>query len=128
MRDYQRIRNNPYYLEHTVYRRALALVRDYPRMLQAREAIILESPDGQSGHGHSIGRPTETKALRIEALDDDIRIVDRALSRIPEAFRQGVLDNIIYGKRREDLPGAGSTWSRWRGRLLYFVAKGKKWI
>ena len=32
MRDYQPKKRNPYYLEHTLYRRVLALVRDYPRM------------------------------------------------------------------------------------------------
>lgn len=125
MRDYQPKRN-PWYLEHTVYRRALALVRDYPRMVRARDAIILSSPEGRGGSGP--GRPTEQKALRIEAIDDDIRVVDKALGRIPEVFRRGVMDNIVYGKRMDDLPGARSTWSRWRARLLWHVARGKRWI
>lgn len=119
-------KNNPWYLEHTVYRRALALVRDYPRMLAARNAIILSTPEGRGGNGP--GRPTEQKALRIAAIDDDIHVVEKALGKIPQVFRQGVLDNVIYGKRMDDLPGARSTWSRWRARLLWHVARGKKWI
>lgn len=45
MRDYQPKKQNPYHLPHTLYRRVLALVRDYPRMVQVREAIIYESPE-----------------------------------------------------------------------------------
>ena len=128
MRDYQRKpKNNPYWMEHSVYRRALALVRDYPRMAAVRDAIIFESPDGSQGGWHT-GRPTEQKALRIAAMEEDLRIVDKALEKIPQAFRQGVLDNVLYGTRMDDLPGARSTWSRWRARLLWYVAKGKRWI
>lgn len=127
MRDYQRTKSNPYYLPHTVYRRALALVRDYPRMCKAREEIIMASSEGHGGGG--IGRPTEAKALRILTLDDDIYIVDRALNRIPREYRQGVLDNIISGIRQDDLPAASRrTWQTWRARFLWHVAKGKKWI
>lgn len=129
MRDYQRKpKNNPYWMEHSVYRRALALVRDYPRMVQARDAIIYESPENGYAGQRGGGRPTEQKALRIAAMEEDLRIVDKAIDRIPEVFRRGVLDNIIYGKRMDDLPGARSTWSRWRARLLWHVAKGKRWI
>ena len=129
MRDYQPKYKNPYYLEHTVYRRALALVRDYPRLIQAREETIWQAAAAMPGGGRSLpGKPTEAKALRIGVMEDDIRIVERALKKIPKEFRQGVLDNVLFGKRIEDLPGARSTWSRWRGRLLWGVAKGKQWI
>ena len=126
VRDYQLRRNNPYYLEHTVYRRALALLRDYPRLVAARDAIILSSPEGHGGR--NTARPTEQKALRIEAMDDYIRALDKAVDKIPQVFRQGVMDNVIYGRRMDDLPGARSTWSRWRARLLFYVANGKRWI
>ncbi len=126
MRDYQP-RRNPYYLEHTLYRRVLALVRDYPRMVKLREAIIYESPCGSGGKGGP-GRPTESKALRMAVLDDDIRAVERAAERIPREYRQGVLDNLLLGRRMDDLPGARSTWSRWRGRFLWYVAKNRHWL
>lgn len=127
MRDYQPKKQNQYYLPHTLYRRVLALVRDYPRMTRAREDMIYESPEN-AGSRNSMGRPTENKALRIEALSDDIRAIERALDKIPREYRQGVLDNVLYGRRMDDLPGARSTWSRWRGRFLWHVAKNMRWI
>lgn len=126
MRDYQ-AKKNPYYLEHTLYRRVLALVRDYPRMVEMREAILYESPK-EPGGGHGPGRPTESKALRMATLDDDIRAIERALDKIPREYRQGVMDNILAGRRMDDMIGARSTWSRWRGRFLWYVARNRRWI
>ena len=98
MRDYQPKKQNPYHLPHTLYRRVLALVRDYPRMVQVREAIIYESPENAGGRS-SMGRPTENKALRIETLSDDIRAIERALDKIPREYRQGVLDEGKHAER-----------------------------
>lgn len=128
MRDYQPKKQNQYYLQHTLYRRVLALVRDYPRMTAAREQIIYESPEGTGG-GRGPGRPTESKALRIATIDDDIRAVERALEKLPPEYRQGVLDNVLYGRRQADLPYAGErTWQRWKSKLLWMVAHNKHWI
>lgn len=127
MRDYQAKKRNPYYLEHTLYRRVLALVRDYPRMVQMRESIIYESPEGAGG-GRVPGKPTESKALRMATLSDDIRAIERALDKIPREYRQGVMDNVLCDRRMDDLPGARSTWSRWRGRFLWHVAKNMRWL
>lgn len=128
MRDYQRTKCNAYYLPHTVYRRALALVRDYPRMRRSRDEIITASSDGRGG-GTGPGRPTEAKAMRIASIDDDIHTVERALERIPREYRQGILDNIIYGIPQDRLPNAGrATWQRWRARFLYQIAQAKRWL
>ena len=128
MRDYQPKKQNQYYLPHTLYQRVLALVRDYPRLVREREDMIYESPDGTGGGRSGVGRPTENKALRIATMDDDIRAIERALEKLPREYRQGVLDNVLYGRRMDDLSGARSTWSRWRGRFLWHVAKFSRWI
>lgn len=129
MRDYQqKSTRNPYYLPHTVYRRALALVRDYPRMCRTREEIILSSSEGRGG-GSGPGRPTEVKALKIASIDDDIRAVERALAKVPQEYRQGILDNILYGIPQDRLPNAARrTWSTWRARFLYQLAHAKRWL
>ncbi len=103
-------------------------VRDYPRLVREREDMIYESPDGTGGGRSGVGRPTENKALRIATMDDDIRAIERALEKLPREYRQGVLDNVLYGRRMDDLSGARSTWSRWRGRFLWHVAKFSRWI
>ena len=128
MRDYQPKKQNPYYLPHTLYRRVLALVRDYPRMIQEREIIVYESPENAGGK-NGPGRPTEGKALRIATLSDDICAVERALEKLPHEYRQGVLDNVVFGVKREFLINAGeATWQRWRGRFFWHVAKNMRWI
>lgn len=129
MRDYQPKKSNPYYLPPTLYRRALALVRDFPRMTSERMEIIYASPEPLPGGSRNhVGDPTAAKAIRIENLEEDIRVIEKALEQIPLEYRRGVLDNILYGERREVIEGAGSaTWSRWRARFLYYVARNRGW-
>lgn len=126
MRDYQPKKQNQYYLPHTLYRRVLALVRDYPRLVREREDMIYESPEGTGGGRGGVGRPTENKALRIATMDDDIRAIERALEKLPREYRQGVLDNILFGTRQADLSYAAErTWQRWKSRFLWHVAKNR---
>ena len=122
MKDYQPKRNNYYIDDNRLYRRVIAIIRDYPRMTAERERIIYESPEG-TGRG-GVGRPTENKALRIATIDDDIRVIERALEKLPREYRQGVLDNIICHKRQADLPFASErTWRYQKAAFIWHVAK-----
>jgi DNA-directed RNA polymerase specialized sigma24 family protein len=130
MRDYQCGHNNPYWLPQTLYRRCLALVRDYERLKAERDNIIYAggTGDGQP-HGESPVSTTEAKALRLVEIDADCDAVERALERLPAEYRRGVYTNVVYGVCQWALTGASDrTWSRWRHMLLYTVAKNKRWI
>ena len=128
MRDYQAKRNHYYIDDHRLYVRTITLIRDYPRMCQMREAILYESPK-EPGGGHGPGRPTESKALRMATLDDDIRAIERALDKIPREYRQGVMDNIICRTRQADLPYASErTWRYQKAAFIWHVAKNKHWL
>ena len=125
MRDYQpNQKHNPYWMERTVYKRVLALVRDYDRMVRDYREILQESapsPDGQP-RSHRPGDPVARRVERMDALWQDIRAVEAALIRIPAEYRKGVMDNICKGGWPVNVPAHINTWSKWRRRFLYFVA------
>lgn len=124
MRDYQPHKNNPYWLEPTIYRRVLAVVRDYDRMVRDYNEILHETAagDGQPG-SNTPGDPVARKAERMDRLWEDIRAVEMALIRIPPEYRDGVLRNIQYGGWPSDVPANRKTWSKWRCRFLFFAAE-----
>ena len=123
MRDYQPHKNNPYWLEPTVYKRVLSVVRDYDRMVRDYKNILHETVtgDGQP-RSSSPGDPVERKTERMDRLWQDIRAVEMALIRVPAEYRQGVLKNVQSGGWPMTVPAHRNTWSKWRRRFLYFVA------
>jgi hypothetical protein len=128
-RNYQRKLNNRYWLPDDVYRRAVAHVRAYPDMCRRRDEVLFSSPGGDGPRGGGVGDPTATKALQLARIEDDIAAVDRALEKIPRDYRQGLIDNLAFGKPMYTLPGACvETWSRWRGAFLYHIARIMHWI
>lgn len=128
-RNYQRKKNNRYWLPDDVYRRVVAHVRAYPALCRRRDEILFASPSGEGPSGGGIGDPTASKAMQLARIDDDIAAVDRALSKIPREYRQGLVDNVAFGKPMYTLPGACvETWSRWRGCFLWHVARVMRWI
>lgn len=122
MRNYQKTKNNPYRLPHNLYMRMLYLIRDYERIKAERQDILHSSPEHDGVPVSGFGSPTEAKAMRMYAIDQECVAVEKALQGIPEEYRKGVLNNICY---RSPFPSdAGeSTYKRWRVRFVYYVAK-----
>ena len=114
-------------LPPTVYKRVLALIRDYPRLCSIRDGIFYDSPAGEKTKGPA--RPTERRAIRLAAINDDLKAVEKALDKIPEEYRRGVMDNIIFYRRLCDLTGASErTWQKYRALMMLYVAQNKRWI
>lgn len=128
MRDYQRIKNNPYYLPRDVYRLTLSFIRSYPQLKDKLDAVINESPAPPDGmpRGSSVGDPTEKRAERIEPLTGDIRIIERALELAPLDYQRPILDSIIYYKPYPQWADR-TTFSRWKQRVIYDVYVKKFW-
>lgn len=122
MRDYQRKLNNSYSLPHTLYRRVLAVIRDYDRQREEINNILYGTAEHHEISGGFIGKPTENTAVRILQYTGDIEAVEKALETIPEEYRMAVLDNIRYGDKFPYTAGA-STWARWKAKFVYEVAK-----
>lgn len=105
MRDYQAKRND-WRLPDYAYRQALAVVRGYPEML----ALLQDS-----------ARRDRIVSMMLRRQVD---AVESALAEVPKEYRDGVLHNLIEQVPLDRLPYAErKTWSRWRGRYLYEVAR-----
>ena len=122
MRDYQRQKNNPYLLPKTLYRRVLAVIRDYDRQKDEIDDILFGTGEHDSSGGGRVGKPVEGAAIRLLQYSGDVEAVEKALDVIPEEYRRAVLDNIRYGNYFPD-NAAYRTWLRYRQRFIYEVAK-----
>lgn len=116
-------KNNPYFMPRTLYRRVIAVIRDYPRQRQEVNDIIYgtTSPDVAVAGG-KIGKPTEDMVIRLERYMRDLDAVEKALGKIPKEYQKDVFNNIVCGKR---FPATAhyNTWLRWRKRFIWFVGK-----
>ena len=126
MRDYQPKVNNRYWLPRSLYRRTLALIRDYFRMVEDHDNIPEETSSGSQGGGSGTGDRTGSAAIRMERIAKDIDIIDRALKMIPEEYRPGVWASVqFYVPYPKDADK--STYSRYKGMFIYYVAKFEGW-
>lgn len=129
MRDYQAKKNNPYILPKPLYMQVLWLIRDYDRMLEEYQGAIDGSPNPPDGQprGASLVNSTEQKALRRAELWFKIEAIDRALSTIPEEYRRGIWNNIVYW-RQYPLDAGRATYARHKQKFVYRIAKKLHWI
>lgn len=128
MRDYQREKNNSWHLPKQLYKQTLCLIRDYPRLKEEYKDVI-EGRHFQEGGGKSSkpGDPTGTLACRIESIHDRIVAVEKALTDIPEEYRNGIWKNIAYDTRFPD-DADRTTYGRWKARYVWQVAYNMHWI
>lgn len=123
MREYIPKRSDQYTLPKNVYYQALYAVRDYARLRNEYNEMLYRSstPDGQP-HSTMPGDPTGRLAVRISELSDKLTAIDRALHMIPEEYRRGVADNVMYGCRYP-YTACMKTWSNYRRKFLFYTAK-----
>lgn len=128
--DYQHKRHNQYWLEPPRYHMALSYVRQYPRLCRLRDDILHGSyaaSDVAAAPKGVKSDPTAQRGVSLAQVDEILTVIDKALSRIPQEYRQPVLDNILYRNARWHVAGkynlSESTVQRWRARLLWEVAR-----
>jgi len=131
MRDYQSKKNNPYELPDTLYKRVLALVRDYERLKEEYHHVLESGPTPSTVKNHPkgtyIANPTERKALRLSLISGELKAIEQALVIVPHEYRDGILNNINYFIRYPD-DADRSTYSRWKQRFLYHVAENAGYV
>ena len=112
-----------YELPKEVYMHTLWFIRDYPRMKEEYMDIIGKAHpmDGQP-RGTGVGDPTGQMAVKAAELSDRIGAIEAALGEIPQEYRQGVFDNILYRIPYSDY-ASRNTWKTWRHRFVFAVAK-----
>lgn len=77
----------------------LWLIKDYDRMKTEYDNAIWDSPDPPDGQprGSNNGDPTSREALKRAELFRKLQAVDQARLTIPEVYRDGVWNNLLYG-------------------------------
>ncbi len=127
VRDYQPKKKNPYFLEPTLYKATLAIIRDYERIKTEYDNAICGSPQPGQPSGTGIGDPVNKAAVKRLKMEERLKAVEQALANIPGEYRRGIMDNIMYEARYPRNADRG-TYSRWKARFVYKVAKKMNWI
>lgn len=143
-RHYQPKKKNPFRLPHNVYMQCYYAVKDYERVKSERLEVLHGSSASYSTYTQNIGGKdvecrqyglgsgrisdtTADKAERLVALSAQCEDVEQAIIQVPDEYRKGVLDGILYGCGYP-CDADPETYRRWRRKFLFFVAKNKKML
>ena len=114
--------NSKYILPTSAYLATLWQIRDYYRLKELIDDTILQSPapDGMP-KGTDTTDPTARKAGKISSYMDRIRVIEKAVDSIPEEYRKGVWDNVMY---RQPFPKDAdrATYSKYKSMFVFDVA------
>ena len=121
-----------YSLEKEVYFETVWFIRQYPRLLKEYNEIMSGSAlwgkmtlDGMP-HGSSSVDIVVTTAGNLAEIAKKIAPIQKALNRIPEEYREGILGNII-DRKPYPIEADITTWKRWKRRFVYFVAMERRY-
>ena len=106
------------WIPHNAYMAIIYLIRDYDRQKMEYSEYLTNIHRGK--------KPTEETVLRLEKMGHNVKIIDRALQSIPEEYREGIWNNIVYADPYPDY--AIRTWSRHKWRFVQSVGVGLGWI
>lgn len=125
MRDYQREKNNKYKLPSALYNQIIWQIRDFYRLVDEYESIVVESksPSDIDGmpHGSISNDGMDRKIIKMAAIRSVIDIIRDEKESIPEEYRQAVWNNILY-RTSYPLTADRTTYARWKSRMIYNVA------
>lgn len=107
-----------------MYMQTIYQIRDYYRLKEEAERILVESadpPDGQP-KGKDIVSDPERKVMRRERLIRIIDIIDNAKAMLPEEYRQGVWNNVMC---HDAFPSDADrrTYGRYKSLFVYTIAR-----
>lgn len=124
MKEYQRRKNNKYVLPASVYNQTIWLIRDYQRMKDEAEALLGDSAKANDGMPHGSPSPdgVVNKVIQRERYLEKCKAVEEALLSIPQEYRQGEMDNILF-HTRYPMNADRSTYGMWKARMIYQVAR-----
>ncbi len=97
MRNYQPRKNNKYYLRPGIFKKTLAIVRDYPELWEEEKRKEI-SEQGKR----------------------ELLAIMQAREALPEEYGEAIFRNLVYGAGTSYM--AADTRRRWRARFLYEVA------
>ena len=121
MRDYQR--KSKYVLPATVYHQTLWTIRDYQRMKDEAESLLIDSGKEMDGMPHGSPSPNGVinKVIRRDAFLEKCQAIEKAFQTIPQEYRQGVVDSIMYHAAFPNNADR-STDGRYKSKVIYMAA------
>ena len=123
MKDYQRQKNNKYILPAPVWHQTLWQIRDYYRLKEKADELIMQSHDEHEPVSNSaISDPTYQTAVKRERYVHITDIIDAEKRKIPQEYQAGVWNNVMYRERYPD-DAHRNTYSMWKSRFVYGVAE-----
>ena len=122
MKEYQRLKNNKYILPRAVYNQTIWRIRDYYRLKETADDLIMASTgaDGMP-RGGGISNTTASTAEKREKYMDDINGIEAELKNLPQEYQKGVWHSVMFG---ESYPcdAARQTYSVYKSKFIYGVA------
>lgn len=130
MADYQRIKHTKYILGRVVYNKTVWRIRDYYRLKDLANSVIDSSPEPRQPKVSQTFKISDTVAdivAKREKYIREIDIIDKCLLGIPEEYRKGVWNNIMYS---EPYPiyADRTTYGRWKSKFIYDVAHNLEFL
>lgn len=123
MSDYQRTKQTKYLLGRTVYNKTLWRIRDYYRLKDVADNLIHQSHEESepTGKTNKISDTVANVVIKRDKYIREINIIDKCLNDIPEEYKKGVWNNIMYN---EPYPiyADRTTYGRWKSKFIYDVA------
>lgn len=111
----------------TAYNRTISTIRDYPRLVY--ELDQLKRDAGNLKATNHDGLPKGSKSSGIDAkiaymvdLEKEVQKMQALFDTIPEEFREGILNNIIYRVGFPHVPSR-ATWYREKNKFVLRFAK-----
>ena len=123
MKEYQRTKNNKYLLPASVYNQTVWLIRDYQRMRDEAEALLGDSAKVMDGMPHGSPSPdgVVNKVIQRDKYLEKCKAIEEAFLSIPQEYRQGVSDSIMYRTRYPNNADR-RTYGRYKAKVIYLVA------
>ena len=120
--------SNKYVLSKNCYFKTIWFIREYNEKKEEYNTISwsFSVMDGQP-RGNAISRPTERRGEKAIKLALELDAIEKALARLPEYYREPVLNNILYKKHWPDMADP-KTYKKYKRQFVYYVAKNMDWI
>ena len=121
-REYQ-TKHSKNILPRAVYMKTVYQIRDYHRLKENLQDTLDEQPAPRqpSVSGTKKGSVVETKAIKRERDHDIVKGIDEAIETIPEEYRHGVWQKVMYNSPYPE-DAALSTYSRYKAEFIVMVA------
>jgi len=125
-RNYQRTKNNPYFLSREIYNQVLWIVKGYETTRQDYYNIIGYSLPVMSGmpRGTTALRPTESKAFKVATVKfAQLSAVEKAFESIPPELQSGIYQKLAHDTPYDTESIGRAVWSDYEAEYLYHVAR-----